>query len=263
MKRKILLLLLCLFLCGCSVQKKKVEYETYDEYVTNFVTAINNKDIDLLNTLLNENAKIFYDSNYAEVALGRADDVNSHLYYLLEVDTRFNDNTIIDGASEYVKILETSLTNHIYKDIYKVSIDEKYYYEFVIEDNEIVYIYVYHNTEEAALNEKFTEAQIGIEYSIAEDMQYLLVTTVYEGSVAYVMDMVAGDKIYTINDTPVSEMNSNYDEPSSWLCGEAGTKVKLQIQREGQSTTQEIFLTRQKYSEYQYSEEIEVDYYVE
>ena len=238
-------------------------YETYDEYVENFITAINNKDVDLLNALLNENAEIFYDSNFAEVKLGRADDPNSHLYYLLAVDTKFNENTLIDGASEYAKILETSLTNHIYDTIYKVSINEKYYYEFVIEENEIIYIYVYYNAEEAQLNERFTEAQIGIEYSIAEDMQYLLVNTVYEGSVAYVMDMVSGDKIYAINDVPISQMNSDYDEPSSWLCGEAGTKVKLLIQREDQSDTQEIFLTRQKYSDYQYSEEIEADYYVE
>ena len=261
--RKLFLLLLCLFICGCSSQKKKMEYETYDEYIENFVVAINNKDIDLLNALLSEEAEIFYDANYAEVKLGRADDPNSHLYYLLAIDTKFHNNTFIDGASEYVKILETSLTNHIYSDIYNVAINEKYYYEFVIEENEIVYIYVYYNEEEATLNEKYTEAQVGLEYSIAEDMEYLLVNTVYEGSVAYVMDMVAGDKIFAINDMPISKMNANYDEPSSWLCGEAGSKVKLLIQREGQSEKQEIYLTRQKYSDYQYSEEIEMDYYVE
>ena len=87
MKRLLLLLLLCLCMFGCSTPKKTMKYETYEEYVTNFIQAVNEKDTDLLDALLSNDATIYYDMNHAEIEFGKAEDENSYLYYLLQIDT--------------------------------------------------------------------------------------------------------------------------------------------------------------------------------
>lgn len=263
MRKLQVLLVLLLLLSGCGNKvKEKVIFETNVEYVDKFVEAINTQDKDLLYKLVSEEAKIYYDENYAEVDLGDVYDESSHLNYLLSINTRFEDNRVVDGASDYLKVLETLHTNHIYEDIYGITNKNEYsYYEFVIEDHEIVYIYVYCNDEERLINERMNEGQIGIEYSISPDNSYLIITHVFEGSVAYTLDLVEGDKIYAINDVPVTSFNPNYDEASLRLNGEADTQVKLSIERSNKELKQDVYLTRQKFSDYQFAEEyIEMDY---
>lgn len=258
MKRLLLLLLLCLCMFGCSTPKKTMKYETYEEYVTNFIQAVNEKDTKLLDALLSKDATIYYDMNHAEIELGKAEDENSYLYYLLQIDTILEGKQIVDGASENTRILEALHTNHIYNDIYKTDLTEYTYYEFLIENNEITYIYVYCNDEELYINEQYTEAQIGIEYSRADTGEYLLVTTVYEGSVAAVLGIEEGNQIYAIDDMPVADMNMAYDEPSSWLCGKDKTQVKLLLKQDAKES-RDVYLTRQLYREYQYTDEVYLD----
>ncbi|MCX6283096.1 MAG: S41 family peptidase [Bacteroidetes bacterium] len=75
----------------------------------------------------------------------------------------------------------------------------------------------------------------GIGALIHQQGKYVVISEPYEGSPAQKSDLKAGDKIIRINGQ--AAVNKTYDEVSAVLKGQAGTEVKLVIERKAPSDT--------------------------
>src|SRR6185295_14350404 len=85
---------------------------------------------------------------------------------------------------------------------------------------------------------------IGIEFFIVGDT--IMVVSVISGGPAESVGILAGDKIITINDTSFAGKHIEDRDVVNHLRGEKGTKVKVGIQRKGDSHLISFTITRDK-----------------
>ncbi len=245
MRKIVLLVIGILLLSGCN---SKLVYDTNEEYVLKFVEALNTKDTKTLDQLLSDEAYIYYDVTHTQVALGSTKDKDSEISRLLAINTTFTDNEVLKGTSDNMAILTTLHKDDIDTKIYKSANSEYSAYEFVIEDHEITLIYAFYNNEEANEAAKNSEGQIGIRVEKKDD--HLEISEVVQGSVASVMQLVAGDKIYAIDGVKVADMSDAYNEAELRLNGPKDTKVELEIERLSKGEREIVYLTRQLITDY-------------
>lgn len=103
----------------------------------------------------------------------------------------------------------------------------------------------YYTAEEFdALMESTTGTYYGIGAVVQQDVRTMYITIVkpYVDGPAYNAGMLPGDIIYKVNDTDVTGMD--IDKVVSMMKGEAGTKVKVTVVRDGESNPVELLITR-------------------
>jgi len=83
----------------------------------------------------------------------------------------------------------------------------------------------------------------GIGALIHQQGEFVVISEPYEGSPAQKTGLKAGDKILAINGKQAK--GKTYDDVSSYLKGQAGTTVTLQIQRDGESNPIDKVITRE------------------
>lgn len=84
----------------------------------------------------------------------------------------------------------------------------------------------------------------GVGALIRQDSNYVIISEPYEGYPAQKADLRAGDKILKVNDIDVKGKKT--DDISKFLKGQAGTAVKLLIEREGEKAPIEKTLNREE-----------------
>lgn len=249
-------LFLCLFLVivsGCSINQEKelpaLIYENELEYAMSFFHAMNTKDTQTIDALLSKEAIVVYQDSPEEIELGYTTNPNSHISYMLAMNSRYED--ITEEKNNLVSVMTNFIySNKFMEDIWKVTATSKTRYEFVIEENRITLIYIYTNEEQEALNELYTRAGTGLEVSIAEDNSHLLITNVYAGTPAKVLKLQEGDQIVAIDGIKIEEMNPTIDEYYYRLLGDVNTQVSIDVQRQGSDQIQTLTMTRMLLDEY-------------
>lgn len=251
--KKLFLCLILVIVSGCSIKQEKelpaLVYETELEYALSFFHAMNTKDAQTIDALLDKEAIVVYQDNPEQIKLGYTSDPNSHISYLFNLNSRYED------VKEEKNNLVSIMTNFIYsnkytEDIWGITLNERTRYEFVVENQRITLIYIYTNNDEKKQTEQYTRAGTGLEVSIAEDNSHLLITNVYAGTPAKVLKLQEGDRILAINGIPIQDMNLIINEYYYRLLGDIDTQVSMDIQRQGSDQIQTLTMTRMLLEEY-------------
>ena len=251
--KKLLLCLILVMVSGCSMKQEKelpaLVYETELEYALSFFHAMNTKDAQTIDALLDKEAIVVYQDSPEQIKLGYISDPNSHISYLYNLNSRYED--VKEEKNNLVSIMTNFMySNKFMEDIWGVTLNERTRYEFVVENQRITLIYIYTNTEEKAVNEQYTRAGTGIEVSIADDNSHLLITNVYAGTPAKVLKLQEGDKILAIDGIAIQDMNLSIDEYYYRLLGDQNTQVSIDVQRQDSDQIQTLTMTRMLLEEY-------------
>lgn len=251
--RNLFLCILLVIVSGCTQQQEKelpaLVYETELEYALAFFHAMNTKDAQTIDALLDKEAIVVYQDNPEQIRLGYTTDPNSHISYLFNLNSRYED--IQEEKNNLVSIMTNFIySNKFTEDIWNTTLDERMRYEFVIENQRITLIYIYTNTQEKDVNEQYTRAGTGLEVSIAEDNSHLLITNVYAGTPAKVLNLQEGDKILAIDGIAIQDMNTIIDEYYYRLLGKENTQVTIDVQRQTNNQVQTLTMTRMLLEDY-------------
>lgn len=244
---------LVLSLTGCSQKQQKqlppLEFESDVEYALSFLHAMNSKDTQTIDALLDKEAIIVYEDNPESIFLGFTSNEDSYISYLLASNSRYEE--ITEERNNLNSIMVSFIySNKLLEDIWEVGLTTRSKYEFVVENQRITLIYVYHNMEEENIIEEHSAGGVGIEYSIAQDNSKLRITTVYAGTPAAVLGLKEGDLIYSLNGISISSMSMVFNEVQYWMLGKIGTPLIMEVQREGSEKIEELTLTRMALTDY-------------
>lgn len=244
MKLRKILIALLLILTACGTNTSKLNLSDDTAYAIAFLEAINNKDYDTLKALINQDTLISYSGLYEE-HLGNIADENSHINSIINQATTFED--IIECDDSFMNntvCLYANTSNYLFREVWKEVPTTKTKYEFIIENGKISLIYANPNIEETNIEEKYSQAQVGIEITYSVDNEFIKITHVYAGTPALLLGLSVDDEIIAIDNIPINEMHQEFNEANLRLLGQADSVVSLSVRKNGSDEVNTLRLTR-------------------